>query len=265
LDVHDGPWKRDHFGYNGTHQWLANRGYAVLSVNYRGSLGFGKDFVEAGTKEFGSKMQDDLIDAIDWAIATKVTSTDSIAIMGGGYGGYAAMNGLTDTPDRFACGVNIMGSSNLITLIESFPEQYEPILEATWYRRAGDPRTEEGRALLQERSPLFKADQIQKPLLLVHGAMNEQNERAESDAIVAAMEENGVPITYLFYEEEDRGFRSRANVQSWRAVTEVFLADCLGGEFEPINGSFKGANVQVLAGAEHIEGLSEAIEEANAQ
>ena len=146
LLVHGGPWARDNFGYNSYHQWLANRGYAVMSVNFRGSTGFGKDFISAGDLEWGKKMHDDLIDAVDWAIEKGVTADDKVAIMGGSYGGYATLAGLTFTPDKFACGVDIVGPSNLETLLESIPPYWEPIKEQ-FHQRMGDPDTEEGRAM----------------------------------------------------------------------------------------------------------------------
>lgn len=263
LYVHGGPWYRDHFGYNPTHQWLANRGYAVLSVNYRGSLGFGKEFVESAVMEMGAKMQDDLIDAVDWAIATDITTPDGVAIAGDSYGGYAALQALTRDGDRFACGVDNLGFPNLITLIESFPEKYEPVLEATWYRRVGDPRTDEGREQLKEISPYFHADKISKPLLMAHGDRNVQVLQSETEEIVETLEAQGVPVTYLHFKDEAMGLGKRENVKSLRAITEVFLANCLGGDFEPINGALKGSTLEVRAGAEHIEGLAEAI--ANSQ
>ena len=164
LDVHGGPWGRDTWGLNQTHQFLANRGYAVLSVNFRGSTGFGKKFVNAGDKEWAGKMHDDLIDAVNWAVAEKIAPKDKIAIMGGSYGGYATLVGVTFTPDIFACGVDIVGPSNLITLLKSIPPYWKPILDM-FKARVGDPETAEGKKLLESRSPLTRADQIKKPLL----------------------------------------------------------------------------------------------------
>ena len=152
LNVHGGPWGRDGFGFDATHQWLANRGYAVLSVNFRGSTGFGKGFVAASEKEWAGRMHDDLIDAVNWAIAEKIAPRDKIAIYGGSYGGYATLMGLTYTPDVFACGVDVVGPSNLETLLASTPAYWESF-KVQLNRRVGDPRTEEGRELLAERSP----------------------------------------------------------------------------------------------------------------
>ena len=148
LVVHGGPWSRDGYGYNSYHQWLANRGYAVLSVNFRGSTGFGKEFIIAGNLQWGRKMHDDLIDAVDWAIAKGVTSPDKVAIMGGSYGGYATLAGLTLTPDKFACGVDIVGPSNLLTLLGTIPPYWESFKQQ-FYQRMGNPTTEEGRRLAQ--------------------------------------------------------------------------------------------------------------------
>ena len=154
LNVHGGPWGRDTYGFDNEHQWLANRGYAVLSVNFRGSTGFGKGFVNAGNREWGAKMHDDLLDAVDWAVKEKITTADKIAIYGGSYGGYATLAGLTFTPDTFACGVDIVGPSNLETLLASIPRVLEELLSRSLRMRVGDPRTEEGKKLLAERSPL---------------------------------------------------------------------------------------------------------------
>src|SRR6185503_16533417 len=170
LNVHGGPWAQDTFGYNAEAQWLANRGYAVLQVNYRGSSGFGKKFIEAANREFGGKMHDDLIDAVGWAIKEGITTKDKVAIYGGSYGGYATLVGMTFTPTTFACGVDIVGPSSLVTLIESFPEYWKPFLEGTWYRRVGNPAKPEEREFLLSRSPITKVGNIQRPLLIAQGA-----------------------------------------------------------------------------------------------
>src|SRR5436305_2565650 len=155
LFVHGGPWARDDWGYNGYHQWLANRGYAVLAVNYRGSTGFGKKFLNAGNKEWAGKMHDDLIDAVDWAVKEGIADPKKVAIMGGSYGGYATLVGLTFTPEKFACGVDIVGPSNLVTLLNTIPAYWAP-MRAMFGKRVGDP--EKDRAFLESRSPLFFAD-----------------------------------------------------------------------------------------------------------
>ncbi|MEC9374188.1 MAG: S9 family peptidase, partial [Planctomycetota bacterium] len=169
LLVHGGPWARDNWGFNPLHQLLANRGYAVLSVNYRGSTGFGKDFINASNMEWAGKMHDDLIDAVDWAVNAKIADPNRVAIMGGSYGGYATLVGMTFTPDVFACGVDIVGPSSLITLMESFPAYWGPTIDI-WKTRVGDFTTEAGREFLLSRSPISRVDQIKNPLLIAQGA-----------------------------------------------------------------------------------------------
>lgn len=259
LFVHGGPWGRDSYGYNTIHQWLANRGYAVLSVNYRGSSGFGKDFIEAATHEFAGAMHDDLIDAVGWAVESGVAVEDQIAIMGGSYGGYATLVGMAFTPDVFACGVDIVGPSNLITLIESFPAYWGPLLEATWYSRVGDTRTEEGRALLAAASPLTRADDIVRPLLIGQGGNDPRVTKLESDQLTEVMLANGQQVTYVNYPDEGHGFARPENRDSFFAVSEVFLSTCLGGRYEAF-GDFAGSSTEILAGIEHIPGLVEALE-----
>nr|WP_240901249.1 alpha/beta fold hydrolase [Thioalkalivibrio sp. XN279] len=258
LNVHGGPWARDGFGFRGDHQWLANRGYAVLSVNFRGSTGFGKDFVNASNLEWGRKMHDDLIDAVDWAVEQGITTRDQVAIFGGSYGGYAVLWGMTNTPERFACGVDIVGPSNLKTLLDSIPPYWASFFEQ-FARRVGDPRTEEGQALLAERSPLTYVENIQKPLLIAQGANDPRVKQAESDQIVAAMEEREIPVTYVLYPDEGHGFAVPQNRLSFFAVAEAFLADCLGGRYEPVGDDFAGSSIQVPAGAKFVPGLEDAL------
>ncbi|MGB5160832.1 MAG: S9 family peptidase [Thermoanaerobaculia bacterium] len=259
LLVHGGPWARDTFSFSGITQLLANRGYAVLQVNFRGSTGFGKSFVNAGDLEWGEAMHDDLIDAVDWAIAQGVTGEDTVAIMGGSYGGYAALAGMTFTPERFAAGVDIVGPSNLETLLNSIPPYWASILEI-FARRVGDPRTEEGKALLAERSPLFKADQIVRPLLVGQGANDPRVKQAEADQIVAAMKTKNLPVTYVIYPDEGHGFQRQPNNLSFFAITDVFLASHLGGRFQPIEAAdLEDSSIQVPEGAELIPGLAEAL------
>jgi dipeptidyl aminopeptidase/acylaminoacyl peptidase len=259
LFVHGGPWSRDSYGYNGAHQWLANRGYAVMSVNYRGSTGFGKGFIEKATHEFAGKMHDDLIDSVDWAIANGITTKDKVAIMGGSYGGYATLVGLTFTPTKFACGVDIVGPSSLVTLIESFPAYWQPFMEATWYKRVGDPRTPEGRKHLLERSPITKVDQIQRPLLIGQGANDPRVTQKESDQIVAAMKARKIPVTYAIYADEGHGFARPENRISFFALSDAFLGKCLGGRTEPFGTDLKGAALSVPEGVDDVPGLKEAL------
>ena len=257
LDVHGGPWGRDDYGYDATHQWLANRGYAVMSVNYRGSTGFGKTFVNAAVREFAGKMHTDLIDAVDWAIRAGVTAPDTVAIMGGSYGGYATLVGLTFTPDRFACGVDIVGPSNLASLIESFPPYWGPMLASTWFKFVGDPSDADERSDMLARSPLTRVDAIRSPLLIGQGANDPRVTKHESDQIVDAMAKRDLPVTYLNYPDEGHGFQRPENRMSFYAVTEAFLSQCLGGRFEPIGGAFDGSSVEILHGAGFVPGLVE--------
>ena len=255
LLVHGGPWGRDSYGYNGLHQWLANRGYAVLSPNFRASTGFGKDFVEAGNLQWGLKMHDDLIDAVDWAVARGVTRPDKVAIMGGSYGGYATLAGLTFTPDKFACGVDIVGPSNLQTLLKAIPAYWEAG-KIQFYKRMGDLRTEEGRKLLDAASPLYKADQIKKPLLIGQGANDPRVNVAESEQIVKAMKAKGLPVTYIVFPDEGHGFARPVNSIAFNAAAENFLAGCLGGRAEPVGDTLAKSSAKVEEGAGLVPGLT---------
>lgn len=258
LQVHGGPWARDSYGFNTTHQWLANRGYAVLSVNYRGSTGFGKEFVRISDGEWAGKMHDDLIDAVDWAVERGVAPRDRIAIAGGSYGGYATLVGLTFTPEVFACGVDIVGPSNLKTLYDSFPPYWTAGL-GRWRKAFGDPRTPEGLALMAERSPITRVDSIVRPLLIGQGANDPRVVKAESDQIVAAMAERNIPVTYVLFPDEGHGFARPVNNIAFQAVSENFLARCLGGRAEPIGDALRGSTAEVPHGAEFAPGLAEAL------
>lgn len=262
LMVHGGPWGRDSWGYNPMDQLFTNRGYAVLSVNFRSSTGFGKKFVNAGDLEWAGKMHDDLIDAVDWAIAQKIADPKKVAIMGGSYGGYATLVGLTFTPDKFACGVDIVGPSNLITLINSIPPYWAPMIEF-FAKRVGDHRTEEGRKLLTERSPLTYADKIKKPLLIGQGANDPRVKQAEADQIVSAMKSKNIPVTYVLFPDEGHGFARPANNKAFFAVAEAFLAKQLGGRFEPIGDDFNGSTITVPEGVTGVPGLEDAMKTHN--
>jgi len=254
LKVHGGPWSRDAWGLDGNTQWLADRGYAVLSVNFRGSTGFGKRFLNAANLEWAGKMHDDLIDAVDWAVASKVALADKVAIMGASYGGYATLVGLTFTPERFACGVDIVGPSNIETLLGSIPAYWQPQI-AFFHTRVGDPTTAAGKQFLAERSPLHKVDRIQRPLLIGQGANDPRVKQAESDQIVAAMQAHKIPVTYVLFPDEGHGFARPENRTAFNAVAETFLAQCLGGAYEPIGDDFKGASITVPAGASQVYAL----------
>jgi dipeptidyl aminopeptidase/acylaminoacyl peptidase len=249
LLVHGGPWARDGYGFNRAHQWLANRGYAVLSVNFRGSTGFGKAFVNAANLEWGAKMHDDLIDAVEWAVAGGIAERDKVAIMGGSYGGYATLVGLTFTPEVFACGVDIVGPSNLETLLETIPPYWAPMVKQ-FHERMGNPDKPEGKQLLKDRSPLYKADKIVRPLLIGQGANDPRVKQSESDQIVEAMQKHGIPVTYVVFPDEGHGFARPENNIAFNAVAENFLATVLGGRAEAMNGEVEASTAQIETGAE---------------
>lgn len=255
LWVHGGPWFRDSYGYDSVHQWLANRGYAVLSVNYRGSTGFGKAFTRASVGEWAGKMHNDLIDAVEWSISQGIAIEDQIAIGGGSYGGYATLVGLTFTPDTFACGVDIVGPSNLITLLESFPDYWRPFLEGTFYLDLGDPANEEDREYMMSRSPLSRADDISAPLLVGQGQNDPRVTKIESDQIVESMADRELPVTYVNFPDEGHGFARPENRLAFFAVMEGFLEGCLGGTSEPVSDAFEGSSIEILYGKGYIENL----------
>ena len=229
LNVHGGPWHRDTWGYDGEAQWLANRGYAVLQINFRGSTGYGKKFLNAGNREWGGKMQDDLIDGVKWAINQGIADPKRIAIYGGSYGGYATLVGLTSTPDVFACGVDIVGPSNLITWMNTIPPYWKPIERLIW-DRVGHP--EKDAAFLKSRSPLYKIDRINKPLLIAQGRNDPRVKVAESRQIVDALEKAGKVVQYEEYPDEGHGFAKPENRLDFYAKAERFLATHIGGRYE---------------------------------
>lgn len=229
LNVHGGPWARDAWGYNPEAQWFANREYACLQVNYRGSTGYGKEFLNAGNKEWGGRMHDDLVDAVEWAVKEGVADPERVAIFGGSYGGYAALVGATFTPDLFKCAVDIVGPSNLVTLIRNIPPYWKPLV-AIFNERVGNPETEE--EFLKSRSPLFKAERIKIPMLIAQGANDPRVKKAESEQIVAAMKERGIDYEYMLFEDEGHGFAKPENRLKFYAAAERFLAKYLGGRAE---------------------------------
>jgi dipeptidyl aminopeptidase/acylaminoacyl peptidase len=235
LFVHGGPWARDRWGYDPWSQWLANRGYAVLQVNYRASTGYGKKFLNAGNRQWGLKMHDDLIDAAKWAIAQGIADSKRIAVMGGSYGGYAALAAATITPDFFACNVDIVGPSNLKTLIGSIPPYWKPI-RSMFNVRMGDVDDPKDAELIRNASPLFRAEKITKPLLIGQGANDPRVNFRESEQIVDAIEKNHGNVTYVVYSDEGHGFARPENRIDFNARAEKFLGSCLGGRVEPMAG-----------------------------
>jgi dipeptidyl aminopeptidase/acylaminoacyl peptidase len=229
LNVHGGPWHRDTWGYDAEAQWLANRGYACLQVNFRGSTGYGKRFLNAGNREWGGKMHDDLVDAVQWAVQQGIVDPKRIAIYGGSYGGYASLVGATFTPDLFRCAVSIVGPSNLITFIKTIPPYWSSFL-AVMHKRLGNPDTDAD--FLISRSPLHKVDQIRIPMLIAQGANDPRVKQAESEQIVQAMQSRGIPHEYLLFPDEGHGFVKPENRLKFYAAAEKFLATHLGGRSE---------------------------------
>ncbi len=230
LFVHGGPWVRDNWGYNPLVQWLANRGYAVLQVNYRGSTGYGKKYLNAGNREWAGKMHLDLLDGKQWLIEKGYADPKKVAIFGGSYGGYAVLVGLTFTPEEFCCGVDLVGPSNLVTLLQTLPPYWNPA-KTVFTVRLGDLDTE--KEFLESRSPLFKADRISRPLLIAQGANDPRVKQAESDQIVEKMRKNNKEVEYLLFPDEGHGFKRPENKLTFCLAAEKFLHKHLGGDFEP--------------------------------
>ncbi|MBI3517362.1 MAG: S9 family peptidase [Proteobacteria bacterium] len=254
MVIHGGPYWRDSWGYNGTHQWLANRGYAVLSVNFRGSTGFGKAFVTAADREWGGRMHDDLIDALDWAIARGIADPARVGFYGASYGGYSALTAATKTPERFACIVDIFGVSSLQTFMKTIPPYWGPWF-SIWKNRLGDPDTEAGRAFLAERSPLTHIARATKPILIAQGLQDVRVVAAESEQMVAALQQRDVPVTYISFADEGHGFIRAANRLAFYAVAEAFLAKHLGGRHQAIGDDLAGSSLKVETGGALVPGL----------
>lgn len=231
--VHGGPWgDRDNWGFQSDVQMLANRGYAVLQINYRGTTGLGKRFARGAKKQFGRAMHTDLLDGIDHLARQGMIDTSRVAIMGGSYGGYAALVGLTFTPERFACAVDFAGTSNLVTLLESFPPSWGPFLPRSWYPFVGDPRKPADRVDMLARSPLFRADSARSPLLIFQGANDPRVTKPQADAIALALHRRNIPVTYLLASNEGHGFGEAETSLAVNRATEQFLGKCLGGRVQ---------------------------------
>jgi dipeptidyl aminopeptidase/acylaminoacyl peptidase len=255
LVVHDGPWARDSYGFNALHQWLANRGYAVLSVNFRGSAGFGKAFLNAGNREWGARMQEDILDAVQWAVRSGVAQADRIAIAGAGFGGYAALVGLALTPQQFRCGASFGAPANLPGMLDALPAARRAERDQL-YQRIGDPRTLDGRQLLRDRSPLYHAGQIRDPVLLALGARDANVSRADADQIAFALRARGTGLTYIVFPEQGAALKRTQDRLAFLAVFEHFLGDCLGGRVQAVGSAFDGASMVVYEGAVNVPGLS---------
>ena len=254
LVIHGGPYARDDWGYSGMHQWLASRGYSVLSVNYRGSTGFGKHFVNIADRGWGGRMQDDLTDAAAWAVAQGYADPKRIAFYGGSYGGYAALTAATKSPETFACIVDLFGISNLVTFMRNIPPYWDPWF-STWKRRLADPEIEEGRQWLTEHSPLIRADKIIRPMLIGQGMRDVRVKPQESEQIVQAMQKRQIPVTYVTFADEGHGFVRQENRIAFNAVAETFFAQHLGGRAEPIGDAFSGSTIKFEAGRDLIPGI----------
>jgi dipeptidyl aminopeptidase/acylaminoacyl peptidase len=230
LNVHGGPWYRDRWGYDGEAQWLANRGFAVLQVNFRGSTGYGKKFVNAANRQWGGKMHDDLVDAVNWAIKEGVADPKRVAIYGGSYGGYATLVGMTFTPDLFCCGAELCGPSNLITFMNTIPPYWKPFEPLLW-ARVGNP--EKDADFLKSRSPFFAVDRVKNPLLIAQGVNDPRVKVSESRQMVEALKKAGREVEYVEYPDEGHGFARPENRLDFYAKAEKFLARHLGGRCEP--------------------------------
>jgi dipeptidyl aminopeptidase/acylaminoacyl peptidase len=258
LWVHDGPAARASLEYSPEQQLLASRGYAVLSVNYRGSTGFGPRFRSAGDLEWGGKMNDDLVDAVRWAVDQKIADPSKVAIVGAGYGGYAALRGMETSPDTFACGVDLGGPSNLPAFVATSSPDPRPG-SVPLGRELGNWQTDDGKKLLADRSPATHVEAIKNPLLIGQGKDDPRVREADTAAFVAALKAKRIPVTYALFAEEDHGLDEPANRTTFGVLTEIFLAQCLGGPYQPIGDDIAGSTMTVPIGAHHIYSLRTAM------
>lgn len=254
IFVHGGPIARDVWRLSAVHQWAANRGYAVLSVNYRGSSGFGKSFVRAGFGEWGRKMHTDILDAVEWAVNNKIASRDQIAIVGGSYGGYEALIGLTQAPQVFSCAIDIAGPTDLVSLAKTIPPYWAPMSILMDKMLGGDAETSDGSEVLSERSPISYVDNIVKPLLIVHGDNDQRVKEGQVDALVKSMQKREIPVTYMSYSDEGHGLKKETNRLALFTVMEYFLAHNFGkGECEPVDSELvQESSLKIAVGANEV-------------
>ena len=242
---HGGPWARDNWGYDPFAQFWANRGYAVLQPNFRGSTGYGKKFIDAGNKQWGDKMQDDITWGVKYLVSEGIVDPKRVGIMGGSYGGYATLAGVTFTPDLYAAAVDYVGPSNLNTLLETIPPYWEAGRQL-FYQRMGDPTTPQGKAQLDRQSPLNSANKIKTPLLVVQGANDPRVNKREADQIVIALRDRGFPVEYIVAPDEGHGFHRPVNNMAMFSQAEKFFAKYLGGRYQ------EGGTPEVLARLKEI-------------
>ena len=257
--VHGGPSdERAQFGFAPLLQWMTNRGYAVFVVNFRGSPGFGKAFMNAQHHEWGGAMNRDVLEQVQYLIDKKIADPRRTAVFGGSYGGYETLVAMTLSPGVFACGNAVVGPSNLETFVDpkTMPPDWSP---DSLFALLGDPRTEEGRKLLQERSPLNYAGRTRGDMLVVQGANDVRVPTRESEQVVAAMQKAGARVTYLLYPDEGHGIIRTENNRSFLAISEVFFGQCLGGRYSPLSRELEGSSVKVPAGIDYIPGLKDAL------
>ncbi|MEQ1618102.1 MAG: prolyl oligopeptidase family serine peptidase [Terricaulis sp.] len=250
LLAHDGPWARDSYGYNPLHQWLANRGYATLSVNFRGSTGFGTAFLNAGNAAWGGRMQEDLIDAAHWAVSNGVAEPGRLAVAGAGFGGYSALIGASHSPGEFRCAASFGAITNLTAYIEAAPRRGELT------RRIGDPSAGEGRLALRDQSPVMRAAQIGAPVLMALGGRDPRASRGDADQIAQTLHARRIGVTYLYFPDEGGTLLQPTDRAAFFAVLEHFFGDCLSGRVEPVGTAFEGASMQALQGAVNVPGLN---------
>lgn len=264
VDVHGGPWARDDWGYNPLHQLFANRGYAVLSVNFRGSTGFGKRFRNAGDGEWGGKMHNDVMDAVDWAVEQGIADPERMAIMGGSYGGYEVLTTMHKEPGKFKCAVEMVGISDLKVFYDAVPEFWKTEKQH-WIRAiGGNPDTSEGLEHFRQLSPVTHVDKMKTPLLIAHGKNDMRVSYENAKLIADALVKNNVPVTLCSFPDEGHGLYNINNYRTFYLSVQHFLAKWLDGEAEPYNNTIMSTSMKVEVGIENVPGLEEALKQSPA-